>query len=267
MRPNRIGVWPLAMNSILSSAVVDMNRYDLTSVSNNFAVVNSNRTAFNMLEILGGEFGGDIFDTVYSRWHCYAGSGDNPNVISLFGGPQAGKHVRFTLGGFVRAPALQTVSAVPQPCYVRLKGWASAVVDASGSNPGNSTLLLQPVIAVKLNDSAPSVGSDDAAKATRRCAYATALPIQHTHSKGLNSARELLYAEMDHTIALAQTFTRTGGVGFPGDTIFGVGWSFYNPFHNVQGNNGRVNLEPEVNASMSAWFYTADFDMFDPNKS
>lgn len=267
MRPNRIGIWPLALNSIPSGAVVDMNRYDTTNAASNFLVLNSNRTPYNVLEILGGENGGDIFDTVYSRWHCYAGEGSSPLRIEIYSGPQDNHNVRFTIGGFVRAPALQSVAVQPQPIYVRMVGWASCVGDSSGSNPGATVLTLQPVIGIKQEDNAPTVGSNTAAKESRRCSYATALPVKHTQLHTLTNARHLYYAQVDETFALSSTFTRTGGRGFSSAATFGVGWSFYNMFHNVQGTPGRIYLEPEINAFMSVWFYTADFDMFDPNKS
>ena len=243
MRPNRIGAWPLSLQpgGGAGSSVINMS-----SVTQ--GTLNANRTAIDKVELFPG-IAAEIHDTIYSRSVHYSGA---LTVVLTNDLP------RFSVGGFVLPSGQRSVNAEPQPLYVRFVG--SMSVHAGNGN----AYFLQPVIGVKSNSDPISLGTSDSDKDSRAIGSPRVLPVHHVSHHAFGAVGELYSAETDVTIALGNVFSRFGGTGFSGDTVFGVGWSILMP---GRASGHRGSIEGHMEFSVSAWFYTADLDMYDPNKS
>lgn len=253
MRPNRIGIFPVALNG---TGGVQSSVTDITSVYD-AARRTANKTTLDVVELFGG-IAGEMHDTVYTkaiRW--YPQGADAVNQTTTLD-----VNNRISFGGFVTVSDLRSENPTPRPLYCRMVGWAKTISTGSNDVPH-----AEPVIGIKTNSTPVTVGSTAADKLTRRCAHWVGLPTQHWHRyqvAGGSKTATINYCQTDLTFALAQTFSTTTGVGFSGETQFGVGWSFSQC---AQISDIDITLHGELESWLSVWFYTADFDMHDPTKS
>lgn len=243
MRPNRVGIFPVSLENGtgMGSAVVD-----LSSLSSDR--LDGIRSALNQVEIFTG-VDGEIHDTIYSRTQHYDGTHDIELTEDL---------PRISFGGFVNVSGQRESNAEPQPLYVRMVG-SCYFVTGNGD-----AFFIQPVIGLKEHHSPPSVGFGAADKLSRRLSLVRVLPIKHQAHAAIGSSNEIYTAETDITFALGKVFSRFGGTGFASNETFGVGWSVVMPKRTA---NTTTDLYGHFSFTMSAWFYTADLDMYDPNKS
>lgn len=245
MRPNRIGAWPMALNAIentIQSAVIRMDD-DLDSTG----ALNANRTPIDEIELFPGVTG--INDTILCRTMYYADSDRTELTDSL---------PRFSVGGFLNASGVRSGTGEPSPLYMRVVGHAKVKLNGT-----TSSCWLQPVIGIKKNNDPVTLGSGSSDKDSRALSVATVIPLIQQANWRLGGAG-IHNSYVDQTLMLGSTFSRFGGVGFDSSTIFGVGWSVVNPDRD---SGASLGLEGYMEFFMSAWLYTADMDMYDPNRS
>lgn len=163
MRPNRIGVYPAAMNTIANGGShVDIGRIVGQGVA-------GARTAIGTIELFGGS-NEVVFDTILSQQ--IVSSVDTG--ITLTGSAQ-----RFSIGGFLNASGIRSVNADPQPLYVRFVGHCHCSVF--------NDVIIQPVFGIKDNEDPPnSTGDSDSNKESRRLAFSRAVIPSYIY-RGANS--------------------------------------------------------------------------------
>lgn len=241
MRPNRIGAWPYALNNATDGTASNA----LIPAATTQATLEAWRTPYDVIELVPG-VSGYFHDTVYSQDIQYAGTTEVSLTVDM---------PRISFGGYIRPQGFRT--DVLQPFYVRMKGNAHVKLGDNGF------VFLQPVFGIKGTPSTPTQVTTALGKTNRRMNVVRHLPTDlHGHER-LGSS-EVTLASIDTTFIVAATFGRFGGVGYNPDTIFGAGWSVYMP---GRATGASVNLQADLSFSMSCWIYSADLDVYDPNKS
>lgn len=251
MRPNRIGIYPVTLND--NTVALTNSRVTLDGFFDSESDLHANMTSRAHVELYSG-ISGDIHSTVYSRQFFYGG-GQSASFTNS-GNPL---RQRFSIGGFISLDGLRVIDADPRPLYVRFQGSAHATMKSP-----NKWLQIEPIIGLKANTSTPSNLYSDAAKLTRRLSSFVELNTNQSYATQYGTNEMHSFAAIDTTFALAQYFHRTGGVGIPANQILGVGWSFLLP---TIISNESVDIQGPWIINIHAWVYTADFDMFDPNKN
>lgn len=256
MRPNRIGAWPLAINN-LGTSTIQSSTVDLNAVLDTENKREAIRTSIQVIELFGSPAIG-YHDTILCQkyvWH----SGD---TIAL-----SRTAPRISFGAFVIAPSLRSINADPQPLYCRFVG--HALVEGPQTYP----LGVEPVLGLKKN--ADPVGLNPITEGDSRALQGyQSIPcrsrsFEPSSSAGSTDTPAIISAYCDETFMLAKTYNEATGVGFDGNTIFGAGWSVYNSARRTIGGQSptTVNVSGYSEFFLSVWLYTADMDMFDPNKS